>query len=141
MNMMEQKVEALIRKRGGKPLSVLIIDDEPGVRDVFREFCLSSAHFQVTTATGGAEAIDLVARQEFDIVTMDLVMPEMSGLEAIETIKRQKPHLPVVIVTGNATDALVREAGRLGGCRVLRKPVGLDQFLHELTDLAEEKYG
>ena len=141
MNKMEEAIEALIRKRGGKPLSVLIIDDEPGVRDVFREFCQSSAHFQVMTATGGLEAIDLVARHDFDIVTMDLVMPEMSGLEAIETIKRQKPHLPVVIVTGNATDALVREAGRLGGCRVLKKPVGIHQFLHELADLAQEKYG
>ena len=141
MNTMDEALSALMKKRGGKPLSILIIDDEQGVRDVFREFCQSTPVFQVTTATGGQEAIDLVNGNEFDIVTMDLVMPEMSGLEAIETIKRQKPHLPVVIVTGNATDALVREAGRLGGCRVLRKPVGIDHFLHELTDLAQEKCG
>lgn len=138
---MNNEIEELVRKRGGKPLSILIIDDEPNIRDVFREFCQSSPHFQVSTASGGQEAIDLVSRHDFDIITMDLVMPEMSGLEAIEAIKRQKPHLPVVIVTGNATDALVREAGRLGGCRVMRKPVGINVFLHELADLAQEKYG
>ena len=138
---MSTTIQDLIRKRGGKPLSVLIIDDEANIRDVFRDFCTTSPHFVVTTAPGGREALDLVEKRDFDIVTVDLVMPEMSGLEAIAAIKRQKPHLPVVIVTGNATESLVREAGRLGGCRVLRKPVGIDNFLHELIDLAQEKLG
>ncbi len=138
---MSTTINDLISKRGGKPLSVLIIDDEANIRDVFRDFCNTSPHFEVTTAPGGQEALELVEKKNFDIVTVDLVMPDMSGLEAIAAIKRQKPHLPVVIVTGNATDSLVREAGRLGGCRVLHKPVGIDRFIHELIDLAQEKLG
>lgn len=134
-------VEKLMNKRGGRPLKVLIVDDEERIRDIFRDFCLATPLFDVKTARNGQEAIDLVAQEEFDIVTLDLIMPEVSGLEAIDNIKRLRPRLPVVIVTGNATDNLVRKAGQLGGCRVLHKPVSIDDFINELIDVADEKLG
>ena len=133
--------QRLLEKRNGRPFRILIVDDEENVRNVFRDFCQSSPLFEVTTASGGQQAIDMAITNDVDIVTIDLVMPEVSGLEAIETIKREKPHLPMVIVTGNATENLIRQAGRLGGCRVMHKPVGLDEFVRELIDLADEKYG
>lgn len=138
---METIVHELLNRRDGKPFRILIVDDEENVRNVFRDFCLSSPLFNVVTASGGEEAIRLANTDEFDLVTMDLVMPEMSGLEAIEMIKRNQPHLPMVIITGNATDSLIRQAGTMGGCRILHKPVGIDQFLQELTELVEDKYG
>jgi two-component system chemotaxis response regulator CheY len=138
---MDIDAQTLLQNRNGKPFQILIVDDEENVRNVFRDFCLSSPLFDVTTASGGQQAIELALANEIDIVTMDLIMPEVSGLEAMETIKREKPHLPMVIVTGNATDSLIRQAGQLGGCRVLLKPVTIDQFLRELIDLADEKYG
>lgn len=133
--------EDLLSKRQGKPLKVLIVDDEENVRNVFRDFCRTSPLFEVATASGGEEAVNMVCDEKFDIVTVDLVMPEMSGLEAIKTIKSKKPHLPVVIVTGNATESLISKAGLMGGCRVLHKPVDLGHFIQELVDLAEEKCG
>lgn len=136
---MNTNAQILMEKRKGKPIHILIVDDEENVRNVFKDFCLSSPLFTVMTASNGQEAIDLAGRHDIDIVTMDLVMPEVSGLEAIEMIKRQKPHLPMMIVTGNATDNLIRRAGQLGGCRVMHKPVAVDDFLRELVDLAEEK--
>ena len=138
---MHTDVQELMRKRQGRPLRILIVDDEDAVRNVFKDFCLSSPLFQVQTASSGQEAIDMATAGDFDIVTIDLIMPEVSGLEAIEVIKKEKPHLPMVIITGNATENLILQAGRLGGCRVIRKPVGIDEFLHELTELADEKYG
>ncbi len=134
-------IDEIIEQRGGRPIRVLVVDDEQSVRDVFRDFCQSSPVFQVETASSGHEAVQLVGSEDFDIVTIDLVMPETSGLEAIEKIKREKPHLPVVIVTGNATDHLIAEAGRMGGCRVMHKPVGYDEFINELIDVAEQKCG
>lgn len=136
---MRTDLEQFLEKRKGQRLNILIVDDEDNVRDVFRDFCNSSPLFQVETAPGGREAITLVEKKDYDIVTVDLVMPEMSGLDAIEKIKRRKPHLPVVIITGNATEELIRQAGQLGGCRVLHKPVGIDEFLDEIVDLAQEK--
>ena len=134
------KAEALMKKRNGQPLKVLIVDDEKNIRDIFRDFCRATPLFDVKTAQDGQEAIDMVEKEDFDIVTLDLIMPEVSGLEAIDSIKRLKPRLPVVIVTGNATDNLIRQAGQRGGCRVLHKPVSIDDFINELIDLAEEKF-
>lgn len=136
---MNQAEEALMQKRNGNPIKILIVDDEDAVRDVFRDFCNSSSLFSVTTASSGAEAIELANTTKFDIVTIDLVMPDISGVEVIETIKGSNPHLPMVIITGNATDGLIEQAGRLGGCRVLHKPVGIEQFMRELVELADEK--
>lgn len=136
---MNQTEEALMQKRNGNPIEILIVDDEATVRNVFSDFCKSSPLFSVTTAGGGSEAIELVEKNKYDIVTIDLVMPDISGLEAIESIKAGNPHLPMVIITGNATDGLIEQAGRLGGCRVLHKPIGIEEFMRELIDLADEK--
>jgi CheY-like chemotaxis protein len=138
-NDMTEKAEALLARRGGKPLRILVVDDEENVRNVLVDICRTSKLFSVTAASGGQEAVERACQGDIDIVTIDLIMPDMSGLEAIEKIKKEKPHLPVVIVSGNATESLIRKAGQIGGCRVLYKPVEIDQFLDELIDLAEEK--
>ncbi|MFH1701031.1 MAG: response regulator [Candidatus Zixiibacteriota bacterium] len=136
---MNDMIQKLIDKRAGEPINILIVDDEKSVRDVFVDFCNSSPLFNVDSASGGLEAIEKVKNTNYDIVTLDLVMPEVSGLDAMESIKKTRPHLPVVIITGNATEELIRQAGTMGGCRVIRKPVRLDYFISELADLASEK--
>ncbi|MEE9442114.1 MAG: response regulator [candidate division Zixibacteria bacterium] len=136
---MNEMIQKLIDKRAGEPINILIVDDEESVRNVFVDFCKTSPLFNVDAASGGMEAIEKVKNTNYDIVTLDLVMPEISGLDAIENIKKSRPHLPIVIVTGNATEELIRQAGTMGGCRVLRKPVNLDDFIAELADLAIEK--
>lgn len=129
----------MMHQRQGRPINVLVVDDEEKIRDLFRDFCLSSSFFLVETVSGGREAIEKIEKDEFDIVTIDLVMPEISGIETINAIRKIKPHIPIVIITGNATDNLIREAGRIGGCRVMHKPIGVKDFLGELMDIAKEK--
>jgi len=129
----------MLGESGRQTVEVLIVDDEENVRNVFRDYCLSSSSFRVTTAPGGREAIDLIRKHDFDVVTIDLVMPEVSGIDTIEAIRREWPHLPVVVVTGNATEWLIEEVGRYGGCRVVRKPIGIQEFLDELLDIVAER--
>lgn len=117
----------------GRPFRVLIVDDERYVREVFRDYCELSNALQIDLAHGGQEAVEKVTSEPYDLVTLDLIMPELSGLDALIAIKRLAPKLPVIIVTGNATDKLVHEAGVLGACRVLYKPVMLEDFLNEVT--------
>lgn len=116
----------------GRPFRILIVDDERYVREVFRDYCALSNAFEIDLALGGTEAIQQIKQSTYDLVTMDLVMPELSGLDALVEIKKVAPQLPVIIITGNATDKLVREAGVMGACRVLYKPVMLEDFLHEI---------
>ncbi len=120
-------------QRRGEPFRVLIIDDEQWVREVFRDFCNVTEAVEVELATGGADGIELARTNHYDVITLDLIMPEMSGLDVLSEIKRLTPKVPVWIITGNATERLVREAGVLGANRVLYKPLQLDDFLTELA--------
>jgi len=84
-------------------------------------------------ASDGAEAIKMAGTTDYDLVTLDLIMPETSGLEALAEIKRVSPRVPVMVITGNATDRLVNQAGVLGACKVMYKPIRLEDFIAELT--------
>ncbi len=127
-----EKLSQLARDRG-QPFRVLIIDDEKWVREVFRDFCQTTDAFDVELAEGGTDAVEKVVANAYDLITVDLIMPEMSGLEVLSKIKEIRPRTPVVVITGNATDKLVHKAGVLGACRVMYKPLALDDFIAELT--------
>lgn len=126
-----KKIEELARKRG-RAFKVLIVDDEPRVRDIFKEFCEISDSVTVDQAENGAEALEKVKNNDYDLVTMDLIMPEMSGIDAVAKIREVRPHLPVIIITGNATDRLVRQAGVEGASSLLYKPVIMENFFDEV---------
>ena len=127
-----QKLEELARKQG-RPFRVLIVDDEKRVQGVFRDFCKLTDAFDVELANTGFEAVEKVKVNKYDLITMDLIMPDMSGLEAVTAIKEMSPGVPIVIITGNATEKLVRQAGIQGACGVMYKPVMLEDFVAELT--------
>ena len=126
------ELEQLARQRG-QPFKVLIVDDEKWVREVFRDFCRLTDAFDVELANTGAEAIEKVKVSKYDLITMDLIMPEMSGIETLTIIKEMSPGVPIMIITGNATEKLVHQAGIQGACRVMYKPVTLEAFVAELT--------
>lgn len=120
-------------QRQGRPYRVLIVDDEPWVQDVFRDFCELTDAIDVELAASGEEALNKVTATEYDLITLDLIMPEMSGLDVLAAIKESAPRVPVMIITGNATDSLVTRAGVLGACRVMYKPIMLETFVSELA--------
>ncbi len=127
-----EKLTRMARERG-KPFRVLIVDDEKWVREVFQDFCKTTEAFEVEMAEGGPDALRKVSEQTFDLITVDLIMPEMSGLDVLSQIKRIRPRTPVMVITGNATDKLVNEAGMLGAFRVMYKPLMLEDFIAEVT--------
>jgi len=131
-----EKIKEMARKRG-KAFKVLIVDDEPRVRDIFKEFCEISEAVTVDMAENGAVALEKVKNDDYDLVTMDLIMPEMSGIDAVAKIKEVKPHLPVIVITGNATDRLVKMAGIEGASSLLYKPVIMENFVDEVINSFE----
>jgi len=115
------------------PQTILVIDDEKRIRDIYKEFCDLTEALNVELAHSGEDAINKINNTIFDLVTLDLIMPEMSGLDVLNSIKQASPQLPVMVITGNATNRLVNEAGVMGACKVLYKPVMLEDFLEEVT--------
>ncbi len=127
-----EKLTRLAQERGG-PFRVLIIDDEKWVREVFQDFCRTTDAFEVELAESGPDALRKVSENAYDLITVDLIMPEMSGLDVLTQIKRIRPRVPVMVITGNATEKLVNEAGMLGAFRVMYKPLMLEDFIAEVT--------
>lgn len=126
-----EKLNRMAEQRGN-PFRVLIIDDEKWVQEVFRDFCQLTDAFTVDLADNGAEAVEKARTNQYDLITLDLIMPEMSGLEVLAAIKEVSPHVPVMVITGNATEKIVNAAGVMGACSVMYKPIMLENFIAEV---------
>lgn len=132
------KINELAEKKG-EPFNILIIDDEKWIRDIYRDFCDLTDAINVELAISGEEAIEKINNANYDLITLDLIMPEMSGMEVLNSIKQVSPKVPIMIITGNATERLINEAGIMGACRVLHKPVLLEDLLEDITSALDKK--
>ena len=101
---------------------ILVVDDDPVVGISF-DRVLSGKGYAVITARDGEEALDKLAREDYDAVFTDIKMPGMSGIEVAARVKAARPWLPVVIVTGYGSEANEAKAREAGVAAFLRKPL------------------
>ena len=104
------------------PKRILIVDDEPNVRLVFRT-ALESTGYLVTEAADGSAALQQLHKVPTDLILLDLKMPGMDGMETLERLRLERSEIPVVVVTahGSVPDAVA--AMKLGAVDFLPKPV------------------
>jgi CheY-like chemotaxis protein len=101
---------------------ILVVDDDPVVGKSF-DRVLSGKGYAVITAADGPEALDRLAREDYDAVFTDIKMPGISGIEVAARIKAERPWLPVVIVTGYGSEDNEARAREAGVAAFLRKPL------------------
>lgn len=120
--------------------SLLVVDDEATGRYVFARK-LFRHDFAVCTAQGGREALETLAGHLFDVVLLDIEMPEMDGLEVLSTIRKyfSLAELPVIMVTGRATPSDTLKALELGANDYLTKPVNLEVAVARIRTQLELK--
>jgi CheY-like chemotaxis protein len=108
---------------GGPQRRLLIVDDEPGIVEVLKE-ALDSRGYHTETASNGAEALQRIESQDFDLIISDLCMPEMSGEKLFAVIGERFPHLQdrIVFVTGDTVSAASRRFLDQTGTGWLSKP-------------------
>lgn len=114
-----------------KNATVLLVDDEPELLSVLAEQ-LSSRSFDVVTCAGGREALTTVDSREVDLVITDYRMPEMSGLALSAELRRRKPWLPVIILTGNDHEPDLLKALPEGGFDFLEKPFRFEVLINRV---------
>ncbi len=105
---------------------VLIVDDEVGIRDSLK--LLLKGSYEVITAEDGEEAVAKVSAENPDMVLLDLIMPKIDGIEALRTIREQRPNLPIVILTGTNTVRTAVQAMKYGAIDYLGKPFDIDEL-------------
>src|SRR5579885_3343667 len=105
---------------------VLIVDDEPGVRMAV-SMALKDLYEPVAVASG-TEALDALAAGPVDVVLLDIVMPGMDGMQALEEIRARWPQLPVVMLTATKTVKTAVEAMKLGAFDYVTKPFDVEEL-------------
>ena len=106
---------------------VLVVDDEPSICRSCEKILVREG-YEVKTVLSGALALDLLAREPFDLVFTDLKMAEMGGMELLETLRSQYPDIVPVVITGFATIASVVETMKVGAFDYLPKPFTPDEM-------------
>jgi DNA-binding NtrC family response regulator len=100
--------------------TILIVDDETGPRESLR--MILKPIYEVHTASNGQEALHLIQTKDIDVVTLDLNMPGLSGIDALKEIRKLKPNMEVIVITGYGTLTNAQEAIRFGAGDFISKP-------------------
>ena len=112
--------------------TVLVVDDERNIRLALKG--VLNPFYSVATAGSGEEALTLASESDFDLVLLDIHMPGIDGLEVLESIKRQCPHIAVIILTGYASVDNAVHALRHGALNYLQKPASSEEVLDSVEE-------
>ena len=131
--------DAYRRKRGVKALHILVAEDNPVNQEVIREILARAGH-KVDVASDGEEALDALTEQEFDLVLLDMSMPEISGLDVLKRFRfmETKGSTPVVMLSADALQETIRTCMEAGANHYLTKPIDADSLLETIASFGAE---
>ena len=120
---MTDSIVKLLRDHG----ELLVVDDEPFLRDAVAA-SLGFLGFDVITAETGAEALRLARDRPFDLVVLDVMLPDTDGFDVVRRLRRDGRHVPVIFLTARETQADKVTGLTLGGDDYMTKPFGLEEL-------------
>lgn len=112
---------------------ILVVDDEPIVRESIRDWLLD-AGYKVATAESGEEALDMVKKQDYGIVVLDVRLPGKTGISVLKELKAVKPAIRSIIITAYPSTELAAEAMKLGAVDYMIKPIAPDDLEQLIRD-------
>src|SRR3990172_8015319 len=120
-----------------KPVRLLLVDDE-------EEFLLATSRalgrrgFEVSVAPNGVTALEKISSESFDVVVLDVKMPDIDGLEVFSQIGSLAPELPVILLTGHPSVADAFHTSKHGIADYLSKPVEMDELAQKARQAVAE---
>jgi two-component system, OmpR family, response regulator len=123
-----------MRRADGNPINVLVVDDEAVLAEMV-SMALRYEGWKIATAGDGASALESARTQRPDVVVLDVMLPDMSGLDVLRKLRQENPQLPVLLLT--AKDALEDRIAGLtaGGDDYVTKPFSLEEVVLRLRAL------
>ena len=117
---------------------ILIIDDEKTIRESLTEI-LNYHNYQCSEAKDGKEALEMLKRNSFDLVLLDIRLPRIDGMEVLKTSLTLNPDLTIIMISGNATIPLAVEATKIGAYDFLEKPLEAERTLLTVQNALEKR--
>jgi len=108
--------------------SILVIDDEAEIREGL-ELLLKTEGYQVTMADTGQSGLARLGERPYDLLLLDVSLPDRNGIELLKDIRRQNPNLPIVLITAYGSIEMARAAFKSGAMDYITKPWSNDELL------------
>ncbi len=119
---------------------VLVIDDEPGVRDLISE-ALSLAGITAVSAADGLEALSFLRREKFDLLILDINMPKLDGLALLEKLRSEGASVPVLMLSARADKTDINQGLRIGADDYLTKPFSIEELVLRVKAIMRRSKG
>lgn len=116
---------------------ILIVDDEFGPRESIKMILKPS--YDVQTAASGQEALDHLKKKKFDLITLDLRMPGLSGFDVLREIRKKNPDTEVIVITAYASEQNTREIDYYEVSELIAKPFNAPELLNSVTRSLERR--
>jgi len=117
---------------------VLIVDDEERFRSTMRKLLLAEG-LEASTCGSAIQALEELRNNHFDIVILDVQMPDMTGVEALPEIKQVDPEIEVIVLTGHASVDTARSIIKNGAYDYLLKPYSMETLLEKIESAFDRK--
>ncbi|MGB6065943.1 MAG: response regulator [Desulfomonilaceae bacterium] len=118
---------------------VLLVDDEAEFLEILLKR-LKKRNLDVIGAASGKEALGILRETDVDVVVLDVRMPDMDGIETLKEIKKIRPSVEVIMLTGHANVEIAIQGMELGAFDYLMKPMDIDELLYKLQDAYKKKW-
>lgn len=119
-------------------LNIMIVDDSLIIRKTLQKILTEMGHNIVAEAKTGKEALELYPKINPDLVTMDITMPIMTGIEALKEIKSSHPDAKIIMITSHGEEKLVMEAISCGAKGYILKPITEDKVKDSICKIFPE---
>ena len=116
---------------------ILVIDDERAIRNSLKEILEYEKH-RVSLAANGLEGLELLKKESFDALLLDIKMEGMDGMEVLEQVSKDYPDLPVVMISGHGTVDTAVKAIKMGAFDFIEKPLDLNRLLITLRNAMDK---
>jgi DNA-binding NtrC family response regulator len=115
--------------------TILVVDDNQDLLETFAVI-LKRRGYEVQTACDGVTAVDKFKEHNFDVTLMDIVMPEMNGVDAFKKIREIQPDASIILMTAYSDEDLIRSAMNEGVTLIIQKPIRIDSLIKLINETA-----
>ena len=115
--------------------TILVVDDNEDLLETFA-IILKRRGYEVQTACDGVAAVDKFKEQNFDVTLMDIVMPDMNGVDAFKKIREIQPEASIILMTAYSDEELIRAAADEGVTFIIQKPIRIDMLIKLIDETA-----
>src|SRR5215470_12412816 len=116
--------------------SILVVDDESEIREGL-EMLLAGEGYGVSSAETGESGLTRLEERPYDLLLLDVSLPDRNGIDLLKDIRRQDPHLPIVLITAYGSIEMARAAFKSGAMDYITKPWSNDELLAQVAQAVE----